>query len=291
VSSDATLRLRDGRILAYSEAGALEGAPVFHFPGSPGSRLERWGGDAPYRMAGARLITTDRPGIGRSDHRPGRTLLDWPGDVAELADALGLGRFAVMGHSLGAAYALACAYARPDLVAVAAIVGAVPRLDEPGGIDALGPARYWRVTARWPTAMRATYAGLIWALRLVPRFGHWLYFRGASEADRTAVDPAEVRRRFRMTALEAARQGSRGLVDDMRVVLEPWGFQPADITAEVMIWHGRRDDHVSPRVAERYATTIRRCECTFLEDESHFSLVEGHAEEIVRPLVERVSAR
>ena len=291
MSCDATLQLRDGRILAYSEAGAREGAPVFHFPGSPGSRLECWGGDAPYRTAGARLITTDRPGIGRSDHQPGRTLLDWPSDVAELADALGVRRFAVMGHSLGAAYALACAYARPDLVTVAAILGPVPRLDEPGGIDALGPARYWRVTARWPAAMRVTYAGFTWALRLVPRFGHWLYFRGASEADRIAVDHPGVRRRFRATVLEAVRQGSRGLVDDMRVVLQPWGFEPADLTAEVMLWHGRRDEHVSPRVAERYAATIPRCAVTFLEDEGHFSLVEGHAEQIVRPLVERVSAR
>ena len=291
MSSDATLRLRDGRTLAYSEAGAPDGVPVFHFHGSPGSRFERWGGAEAYRAAGARLITTDRPGIGRSDPQAGRALLDWPADVAQLAEALGLRRFAVMGHSLGGAYALACAYALPQLVAATAIIGGVPRLDEPGGVEQLGTARYWHTARDRPAVMRANYAGLVRALRFAPALGHWLFFHHASKPDRIAVAPAHVKRRFRDAALEAARPGAGGMVDDMHVALNPWGFATRDIAAEVMIWHGRHDHHVPPTVAEHYAQAMPCSDATFLEQEGHFSLIEGHAERIVRGLVEQVGER
>jgi pimeloyl-ACP methyl ester carboxylesterase len=41
--------------------------------------------------------------------QPGRTLLDWPHDVAQLVEALRLERFGLQGVSGGAPHALACA--------------------------------------------------------------------------------------------------------------------------------------------------------------------------------------
>jgi pimeloyl-ACP methyl ester carboxylesterase len=58
-------------------------------------------GPAATAAAGVHLVTIDRPGYGRSDHQPGRTVLDWPTDVQELAETLGLARFAVVAHSSG----------------------------------------------------------------------------------------------------------------------------------------------------------------------------------------------
>ena len=75
----------------------------------------------------------------------------------------------------------------------------------------------------------------------------------------------------------------------MRVVLKPWGFDESDIATEVMIWHGRQDHHVPASVAENYAGRIPRCEPMFLEEEGHFSLIERHAERIVRRLIERIA--
>ena len=73
------------------------------------------------------MISPDRPGVGRSDPKPGRALLDWPADVSSLADALGIERFALLGWSAGGPYALACAFALPDRVkAVALIASAIP---------------------------------------------------------------------------------------------------------------------------------------------------------------------
>jgi pimeloyl-ACP methyl ester carboxylesterase len=69
---------------------------------------------------GIRWISCDRPGYGGSVRLPGRTAGSVASDAAAVADALGVGWFAVMGYSGGATFALACATLLPDRV-----VGAV----------------------------------------------------------------------------------------------------------------------------------------------------------------------
>jgi pimeloyl-ACP methyl ester carboxylesterase len=95
------VRLPDGRRLGFVECGEPDGSPMFDFHGNPGSRLSFWGDEDVIRAAGVRLIGVDRPGIGLSDPEPGRDVAAWARDVAVLAGALGLDRFAVLGHSVG----------------------------------------------------------------------------------------------------------------------------------------------------------------------------------------------
>ena len=119
--------LQDSRYLSYAEYGSRSGCPVFYFHGLPGSRLQRPPEIPPALRHKIRLVTIDRPGMGFSTFKPGRRLLDWPSDVEELADALGIGRFAVIGVSGGGPYAAACAYGIPGrLNAVAWKTGCSP---------------------------------------------------------------------------------------------------------------------------------------------------------------------
>ena len=96
-----TIVLKDGRKLGYAEYGDFNGKPVFFFHGWVGSRLEGGIVDEQSKKVGIRLIAPDRPGIGLSDIKIGRTFLDWSDDVLELADAIGIERFAVLGISGG----------------------------------------------------------------------------------------------------------------------------------------------------------------------------------------------
>src|ERR687893_2368518 len=107
---DGVLQLADGRALGYSEWGPRDGVPVLGSLGTSLSRLAHLGHEPP-QAAGVRLILVDRPGYGVSDFQPGRRLLDWPADVAGLAEALALERFAVFGMSGGGPHAAACGYA------------------------------------------------------------------------------------------------------------------------------------------------------------------------------------
>ncbi len=94
---DSTIRLRDRRRIQSLEIGKSDGSPIFHFHGNGSSRLEVLTVQAVAEHLGVRLICLDRPGIGGSDERRGYQLLDWPDDVVEVADQLGIERFAVEG--------------------------------------------------------------------------------------------------------------------------------------------------------------------------------------------------
>jgi pimeloyl-ACP methyl ester carboxylesterase len=162
------LRLRDGRRLAYREYGAPDGAPVLFFHGWPGSRLDFAPNDAAAADAGVRVIAGDRPGIGRSDPQAGRRVLDWPKDVAELADALAIEQFAVLSFSFGGPYTRACAYALPHRVTRAGLISCLGPVDEPnarrrmpaGTRYGLAAARISPLLAR-PMAVHNTNLGMI----------------------------------------------------------------------------------------------------------------------------------
>lgn len=280
MSADATVRLFDGRTVAFREWGDPRGATVIYFHGLPGSRFECWGGGAAYASLAVRLITVDRPGIGRSDRQSGRAVGDWPNDVVQLADALGLERFAVMGHSAGAAYALACAHRLAGRVSGVALIGAVPPLDHPDRRNQLATARYWEIARSRPRLMASGYRALARALATVPRLGHRAFFRHASGADRAALESSGARERFRASVREAVRQGGRGLVDDMRVLMRPWGFRPAEIATAVNLWHGSDDAHVPLSASQVYAAELPNSRLRLVPNEGHFSLAERCAPQV-----------
>lgn len=138
-ATERTIELRDGRVLAFCEWGDLDGSPVTLFHGTPGSRLFCPDEDATI-AAHVRLITVDRPGYGRSDPHPGRTLLDGVDDFVQLADRLDLSGCPIIGWSGGGPYALACAARVPDrfpIIGLAASPG--PTDDVPGGWESYPP--------------------------------------------------------------------------------------------------------------------------------------------------------
>jgi pimeloyl-ACP methyl ester carboxylesterase len=121
------LSLSDGRKLGFAEFGEMQGKPVFYFHGFPGSRLEARLAEKISRDSHIRFIGIDRPGFGVSGFKPKRTLLDWPDDVIELADALGIDRFSTLGVSGGGPFAAACAHQIPDrLISVGIVCGMGP---------------------------------------------------------------------------------------------------------------------------------------------------------------------
>jgi len=65
---------------------------------------------------GMRWVSYDRPGYGGSTSSAGRDVASEATYVASVADALGIDRFAVMGHSGGGPHALACGALLPERV-------------------------------------------------------------------------------------------------------------------------------------------------------------------------------
>lgn len=100
---DNTLDLPDGRKLGYAQYGSLTGKPIFFFHGLPACHIE---GAYLHQIGlkhGARIIATDRPGLGLSSPHPNRKLLDYPKDIENLARHLDVKEYAVMvcRHAVG----------------------------------------------------------------------------------------------------------------------------------------------------------------------------------------------
>lgn len=91
---------------------------------------------------GMRFIGFDRPGYGGSTARPGRDVAAVADDVNRVLDTLGVGEVAVMGHSGGGPYALACAAALTGRVTRAIVVSSPAPFGAAGldWFDGMAPA-------------------------------------------------------------------------------------------------------------------------------------------------------
>jgi pimeloyl-ACP methyl ester carboxylesterase len=280
------LPLRDGRTLAFIEVGPASGTPVFHFHGHGSSRLEALALADAAEKTRVRLIAFDRPGIGFSSPRNGDRLLDWPHDVAEAAEQLGIARFAVQGMSAGGPYALACAHALSDRVTACSLISAVP----PPGIALLaGPAmrRFaWWVARTFPNYLRRRLQDFrpdeiseaMVRARMV-RIGQWL----GGEDLRLMQDPIKLDLLAR-TMLETGRQNGQGNRNEIERLVRPWGFDIRKIAVPVYLFHGDQDRimHVGP--ARRMARALRNCVATFYAGEGHFSVLVNRADELMGAL-------
>jgi pimeloyl-ACP methyl ester carboxylesterase len=267
-AAEGTVQLRDGRSLAYARWGDRQGKPVFLFHGSPSSRLFR---PSTSVTASCRvcLITVDRPGFGRSDFQKGRSLLDWPDDVAALADTMGLDTFAVVGHSSGGPYALACASVIGSRIARVGLVSTVVPLDEvSAAYDELDDddKELVDVARREPGEAR----------RRIEESGRWLLeepdaFLQAPrpEPDRVLLEDSKVRSMFVEMIQESVRSGLAGYAWDGVVERNPWGFSLQEIESEILVWHGDQDHYIPRAHIEQMASLLPKCRATFYPDEAH----------------------
>ncbi|HEY4866084.1 MAG TPA: alpha/beta fold hydrolase, partial [Candidatus Dormibacteraeota bacterium] len=128
--TETDLELSDGRRLhIYDSRGhdADASLAVFWHHGTPNL------GDPPEPLLpaaaqrGIRWVSYDRPGYGGSTPHPGRDVASAAADVSAIADALGIGQFALMGHSGGGTHALASGALLPKRVlGVVSISGLAP---------------------------------------------------------------------------------------------------------------------------------------------------------------------
>jgi pimeloyl-ACP methyl ester carboxylesterase len=280
--------LRDGRRLAYSEYGDPKGMPVIYCHGFPGSRLEALLIDQQACEYNLRVIAPDRNGLGLSDPKPGRRLLDWALDVEALVDIMGIDRFFLIGISGGGPYAIACAYRLADRVDGFTLVCPLGPLDQPGLLNAM----------RWPAQINFRSMKMTpWLSRFVFRFGliplaqlspQWIYQAMLSIAprqDSTVLSLPPIRAAITASLSEAVRQGADGVLKEMAIYTRPWGFDLSGITLPVQLWHGTADEIVPLLHALTLAERLPNCTTHFLEGEGHFSLPIEKMSEILDQLI------
>jgi pimeloyl-ACP methyl ester carboxylesterase len=270
---DARLQTETGRTLAYAQTGDLDGAPVFYFHGTPGSR-----GDfqLPFNRPAldglpVHVIGIDRPGFGDSDYQPRRRYADWPSDVLTVANALGIERLGVLAYSGGAPYAIACALAFPEKLTFVGIVSGVGPAEMPhfhrgiGTTDAVLSrlARWAPLIARFAIAQARKQA-----VRSPEKFSAQ-FDKELSAPDRALHADAEFRQTVRDLFLESTKQAPRGIVDDYRIWARPSDLNYDAVGVPVRIWHGDADAVVPMHHAEYVAARVPQAQLVSLPGVGH----------------------
>jgi pimeloyl-ACP methyl ester carboxylesterase len=276
-----TLRLEGGRRVCYTDTGPESGIPVIYCHGAIGTAvgatvdLERVTAEL-----GVRYIAPLRPGVGGSDPDPDRTLVSYAQDIRELADALGLHNFSVVGVSAGGPYALAIGYALRSRVARVAVCSSL--------------------TPAWPTQPRA-------GLQIRARIGLALLERHPELVTRLgdriipalATDPRLVRHAIgACTGKDGRHQGQEaavsflnaaaatgvgGLVNDYGIYGREWGFPIEEVYNQVQLWHGADDPLVPLDDVLQFAALLPHCKI-YVDPEQGHHFFRGSLEQILRTL-------
>jgi pimeloyl-ACP methyl ester carboxylesterase len=269
-----TVLLKDGRTLGFAEYGASEGRVVFHFHGSASSRLERPASEEMLSDLDIHFISVDRPGHGLSDFQPRRRLIDWPEDVRQLADHLGIREFFVEGYSAGGAYALACARQLPERVIAGAVISSVAPMDRPGAYAGLPLSNQILArSSRWFPWL--TYF-IRWMMRRMvigdaEKSARQL-MASIPETDKAALYTPQNMEIFVNSVREGFHPGSRGVAYDDILINRDWGFELSAIRPRIAIWQGEADVNVPAHAARYLDELIPHSYATFMPGAGHFFL-------------------
>ena len=260
------VRTDDGRVLHAYDVGPTgrsdELAVLWHH-GTPNTGAPPEPLFDAARSLGIRWIGYDRPSYGGSSPHPGATVASAAADARQVADQLGINRFAVFGHSGGGPRALACgALLRDRVLAVVAISSPAPwpadGLDYFDGMSE-GSARELRAAAQG----RAELEEVLAAYEFDPESfipadyaalgGTWSWFDGIVQA--------------------ATASGPDGMVQDDVTAMAPWGFDLQEVTAPTLIMHGTADHMVPSSHGEWLAAHCPAAEPRLQQGEGHISVL------------------
>jgi pimeloyl-ACP methyl ester carboxylesterase len=233
-----------------------------------------------------------------SDFQEDRTYLDWPDDISELADQLGIDRFAVLGWSSGGPYAAAVAHGIPQRVTVAVIVageGPYASDDYPQSVlkdsstfNGSGANKLFIWSANnGPWLMRTLFT-----LTRIMVFNDPPGFMETSGGfEMSAKDEQffthDFRHEFTVGMVESFRQGAEGVTHEYTIERLDWPFELEEIQAPtVLVFHGEEDTAVHPKIGEYVCKRIPSCdEPTIYPGEGH-SVVYYRYEEIIQAMLE-----
>lgn len=276
------MTLSDGRELGWLEFGEPDGWPIFGFHGTPGSRLQMGIDEAAVHRAGVRLIAPDRPGYGLSTFQANRRLVDWPTDVVQLADHLGVDRFSVMGVSGGGPHAMVCAAALAERVTTAGIVSGAGPLSDPRIADGM-PRSTKLITTLSRKRSRVFRAFTVVQVELVRRWPARaldLMVKQLPPCDADVLGRPDLRALFERDVAHASRTTGRAHSQDFELFASDWAFDLDTITVPVFIWHGEADRNVPLTHAQVMHAAIPNSVLHTFPGEGHF-LVADRLEEIL----------
>jgi pimeloyl-ACP methyl ester carboxylesterase len=251
-----TLVLKDGRTLAYEDVGAISGVPIFFQHGTSDSRLCMNPDEDCLKELGIRLITTDRPGVGGSTFKKGRSLLDWADDIEQLADHLKVNNFIVAGHSGGGPHALAIAYKLGQRVSKIGLASPLAPFDEPGNKKLVKDKDLKLIFRLKHLKFLANEAGKVESRMYAKNIRKFVeHCAKVYPADHDLFLDEKLEPMFEAEFLEAFKTDSIGTLADFWA-FDDWGFKLEDIKQPTIMLYGDADTILDPDSADHYRKRI-----------------------------------
>ena len=276
------VNLSDGRVLAGTSFGPVDGRPVLFVAGAATGKSMAFGEDA-LGDIGVRLITMDRPGIGDSTPTDARTIESTASDYrAFLAGVLGAGATSIpiVANSQGVIFGLALA-----LAGGAERLLLVSPADELQyrGVHALLPAE---ATALSDLAEMSPGE----AAAILAGFGaqamEEMVLSGSHESDREFYTSPTFLPRYRAALAEGFANAGAGYVQDTMLAMRSWGLDLERIACPVQVWFGRHDRSHSPDHGEILTARIPGA-TREIRDDAGGALLWTHAREVLAAVLPR----
>ena len=279
-----TISLADGRELEVVEVGDKNNPVIVLHNGTPNAPVLVSAQIEAALAKGLRLVTYGRPGYGKSSRHHGRDVASAAIDTAELADILGIGKFATIGISGGGPHALACAALLGNrVIGVACVSGIAPydgnELDFLKGmgqddIDLYGAALEGEAVLRTYLETQVPPPGTINPEDFVKQLKSILC--PADVACLDGVFGIEVAK----SIIEGMQHGFEGWLDDNLAFTKSWGFDLSDIIAPVQVWQGTNDQMVPHTHGKWLFENIPDAETHLLNNEGHLSTFYKHITDV-----------
>lgn len=278
--TEGGLERPDGRHVAWSDWGPLDGIPVLRLPGTPGCRFTIRADKEPWETRHLRMVTTERPGFGASTGLPGRGFVEPADDLEAVLDSVGWDRVFVIGGSGSAPHQLAFAARHPDRVrAMTIVVGAAPTtVEEEQEMITLNRVASELIRAGDFDQLRELQTKLREALLADPLGAFWDLMDHAPEADRVVMSAPTWRQSQAVSVREALRQGIDGWFDEAVALKTRWDeVDLAAVACSLTWWHAPRDANAPLSAAKRVLANIEHARLElFGEDDGHLA---GHHRE------------
>lgn len=252
VVNPSSVTLDNGHTIAYGEYGDPGGTPVVFFHGTPGSRILAGLFDSAAAASGVRLLTFDRPGFGRSDPWPTRSISDSGAVVTAVLDDADAATTSLLAFSGGSQHAIATAATDSDRITNVDIVsGATP----PAVSDSTPPLQrvLGTLATRAPLVLRGLFRGQAWvAERREPSFVVSQY---RADDSNTSIDD-QVAMTVKTDFLEAVSNSRHGVVTEFQNTASDWGIDFSTLNVPVTFWHGSNDTNVPLENVRRFNRAV-----------------------------------
>jgi len=262
-----TLSLSDGDSIGWAEYGPTDGLPILLAHNISGSRFQIPTHEQTLHDQQIRLIVPDRPGIGLSSGPNTDAVVEFASGVDALLNHLALDEVHLIGHSIGAVYAMGCAHALPGRFRSFSLVSPMVPI-QTSDMDGLNPELRGMIelVRRDPTLARKTLA---LRMRGEPREQLDRMISALPPVDQILYREPGFYQMAADAAVENACRGPSAMINDLMLLAEPRPFQPSSSAAPSTCWHGELDITSPTSAVQRFVQGLPECTLHLIPGETH----------------------